>query len=81
MTARKYTIPMLVNLLSAFGSSGPGLDKTELTGEYDFTLSWDDEAGPSLATALRQQLGLQMKPEKVPVSTFVVDSAQKPTAN
>ncbi len=81
MTARKYTIPMLVNLLSAFGSSGPGVDKTELTGDYDFTLSWDDEAGPSLVTALRQQLGLQMKPEKVPVSTFVVDSAEKPTAN
>lgn len=81
MKARKCTVARLVSLLSAIGNSGPGLDKTELSGEYDFTLSWDDDAGPSLVTALRQQLGLQMKPEKVPVSTFVVDSAQKPTAN
>jgi len=28
----------------------------------------------------RQQLGLQMKAEKVPVSVFVVDSAEKPAA-
>jgi uncharacterized protein (TIGR03435 family) len=81
LNARKYSMAMLVNLLSAVGQSGPGVDKTGLTGEYDFVLAWDNEAGPALSTALRQQLGLQMRAEKVPVSTFVVDAAEKPTSN
>jgi uncharacterized protein (TIGR03435 family) len=81
LTARKYSMPMLVNLLTAIGQSGPGVDNTGLSAAYDFALSWDSEAGPALSTALRQQLGLQMKPEKVSVSTFVVDSAEKPASN
>jgi uncharacterized protein (TIGR03435 family) len=80
MTARKVSIPMLVSILTVTGS-GPGLDKTALTGEYDFTLSWDDNAGPDLSTALREQLGLRIDATKVPSSTLVVDSAQKPAAN
>jgi uncharacterized protein (TIGR03435 family) len=81
LTARKYSMAMLVNLLTGIGKSGAGVDKTSLDGEYDFTLAWDSDAGPALSTALRQQLGLQMKAEKVPTSTFVVDAAEKPTPN
>jgi uncharacterized protein (TIGR03435 family) len=80
MTARKCSITMLVNFLTLTGN-GPGLDKTGLTGEYDFTLSWDQNAGPDLSTALREQLGLRIDAAKVPATTFVVDSAQKPAAN
>jgi uncharacterized protein (TIGR03435 family) len=81
ITARKVPISTLLDLLSGLGGRGPGADKTGLAGEYDFTLSWDEQAGPDLSTALREQLGLRMEAEKVPVSIFVVDSAQKPTAN
>ena len=54
---------------------------TGLRGAYDFKLSWDDTAGPSLVTALQNQLGLRMEPQKVEVSLFVVDSAELPGEN
>jgi uncharacterized protein (TIGR03435 family) len=79
--ARRYSMAMLVRLLSAFREKGPGIDKTGLDGFYDFTLAWDNDAGPVLAVALREQLGLRMEPQKVPVSYFVIDSAQRPSAN
>ena len=78
--AKKGSIAMLMSILAAVGQ-GPGVDKTGLTGEYDFNLAWDENAGPDLATALREQLGLRIDTTKVPVSTMVVDSAQKPDAN
>jgi len=80
MTARKCSISALMNVLTQLGS-GLGLDKTGLTGEYDFTLSWDEKAGPDLSTALREQLGLRIDSARVPTTTFVVDSAQRPLPN
>jgi uncharacterized protein (TIGR03435 family) len=81
MKARKVAMAMLVNILSGIGGKGQGIDQTGLKGAYDFTLSWDEDAGPSLATALREQLGLRLESVKVPTSYFVVDSAQRPSAN
>jgi uncharacterized protein (TIGR03435 family) len=82
-TLRFRRCPMreFVRMLSAFGDHGPGVDRTGLTGLYDFTLTWDNEAGPSLDTALREQLGLRMDSEKVSTSYFVIDSAKRPSAN
>ena len=81
MTAQKFSIAKLLELISAFGDLGPGVDNTGLIGDYDFTLSWSEEDGPPLAVALRDQLGLQVRAGKVPVATFVVDSAEKPKSN
>jgi uncharacterized protein (TIGR03435 family) len=79
--ARRYSMAELVRLLSAFGDRGPGVDRTGLTGLYDFTLTWDNEAGPALETALREQLGLRMQSEKVTTRYFVIDSAKRPSEN
>ena len=64
------------------------VDKTGLTGNYDIDLRWtpDDQqgtpdAGPTLFTALEEQLGLKLVPAKGPVDTFVVDHVERPTEN
>jgi uncharacterized protein (TIGR03435 family) len=72
----------------------PVVDKTGLTGGYDFTLRWtSDDPGsvaapadsnaqwPSLFTALQEQLGLKLTPEKQPIDIIVVDSVGMPSEN
>jgi uncharacterized protein (TIGR03435 family) len=70
----------------------PVVDKTGLTGGYDFTLRWTpDNFGaapadpntrwPSLFTAVVEQLGLKLTPEKQPIDIIVVDSVEMPSEN
>jgi uncharacterized protein (TIGR03435 family) len=72
------------------------IDKTGLTGNYDFELKWtpehgdqptadagqsDAQSGPSIFTAVEEQLGLKLVPSKGPVQTLVVDHVEMPTEN
>lgn len=62
------------------------LDKTGLSGGYDFTLEWTpdqapDSSAPSLVTALREQLGLRLESQKSPVQVLVIDSIDRPSEN
>ena len=73
------------------------VDRTGLTGRYDFTLRWElmpastavgQTPGSvplsniaSLFTALQEQLGLRLEREKVVGETFVIEHADKPTEN
>jgi uncharacterized protein (TIGR03435 family) len=63
-------------------------DQTGLAGNYDFKLDWipdnlaqADASGPSLFTAVREQLGLRLESRKGPVDFLVIDRAEKPAAN
>jgi uncharacterized protein (TIGR03435 family) len=80
INARKVSMEQLANML-AQPLQAPVVDRSGLKGFYNFKLSWNEDAGPSLVTALPEQLGLRLEAMKVPASFFIVDSARRPAAN
>ena len=59
------------------------IDKTGLAGVYDLELEFTpepspDTTGPSVFTAVQEQLGLKLEAQRGPVEVFVIESAQKP---
>ena len=73
----------------------PVVDLTNLKGGYDFTLDFlrdvppgvtqeeldPNASGPTVFAAVKQQLGLELKPRRGPVDVIVVDHIEKPTEN
>lgn len=71
-------------------------DRTQLVGLFDFELRWTPDAiprvapdappldidpnGPSIFTALPEQLGLKLESTRGPVDVVIIDSMQRPTA-
>jgi uncharacterized protein (TIGR03435 family) len=71
------------------------VDKTGLQGNFAFELEWTPDpgvpigasptpvevSGPSIFTALQEQLGLKLEPQKGSVEIFVIDQVEKPSEN
>jgi uncharacterized protein (TIGR03435 family) len=83
----KAPVARLIPQLSINLDRRPVVDKTGLTGTYDFTLDWAQDNSPAAAdgsvpmlfAALQKQLGLKLEPSRTMLDMLVIDSAQKPT--
>ncbi len=95
-TYRNFPMPIFANILAAH-LEDTVVDKTGLTGSYDFRLEFTPERtgqsagdghepaahvdGPSLFTALREQLGLELNRRKTPVELLVIEHIEGPADN
>jgi uncharacterized protein (TIGR03435 family) len=71
---------------SQTGTDRPVVDRTDLTGRFDFAIefvpqgapsaqtdSQSESRGPTFATALKEQLGLRLVPQTTPLNFLVID--------
>ena len=81
--------------LSGVVGGRPVVDRTGLVGSFDLDLTWTPEVtpsgppgasvaatdpnGPSLFTAIQEQLGLKLEATTGPVEVLVIDAAERPT--
>jgi uncharacterized protein (TIGR03435 family) len=92
--ARNVTIQIMADQFPGFanGVDRPVLDRTGLTGTYDFSIEFTpdipasadfhpDESGPTFLEALKDQLGLKLDSQTGPVAVFVVDHIEEPSPN
>ena len=66
------------------------VNKTGISGEYDISLKWSPDvdgpnppadSGPSIFTAMQEQLGLRLVAAKGPVKFLVIDHIDRPSKN
>jgi uncharacterized protein (TIGR03435 family) len=95
---RNVTMDQLAGSLSGIIGLGHTLvDRTGLSGRFDFTLAWapeptapppsdapttpPDPLGPTPVQALRDQLGLKLESARGPVKILVIDHVDRPSEN
>ena len=96
LSAQGTTLSDLTMILARFPAvSRRVLDRTGLTGRFDFDLEWTplvpppgpalpgvpSDAGPTLFTALQEQLGLKLESTRETIPVLVIDSVNQPSPN
>jgi uncharacterized protein (TIGR03435 family) len=88
---------MLGRVLGAGTLDRRVVDRTGVTGSFDIDLRFRPDAGaraggppgagpvdsdaPSIFTAVEEQLGLKLVPDRAPVDVLVIDRLERPTAD
>jgi uncharacterized protein (TIGR03435 family) len=82
--ARTITMSRFAEVLSR-QMDLPVVDRTGLEGAFNLKLEWTPASakpdGPSVFTALQEQLGLRLESRKMPIEVLVIDHAERPTEN
>lgn len=96
LPAKNATMGDFASLLQRALLDRPVVDRTELTGRYDFDLDWApdetqfggevpvapaDAQAPPFFTAIQQQLGLRLEAMRGNVPALVIDHAEEPGSN
>jgi uncharacterized protein (TIGR03435 family) len=72
--SRMFANPGPKQAVGSGGGAGPMAEVPPAPGS-------SDSFGPSIFTAIQQQLGLKLKPERGPVEVLVIDHIEQPTPN
>ena len=96
LPARNATMAELAWVMQRAAVDRPVVDKTGLSGRYDFELEWapdetqfgggvpagdPDHPKPDLFAAMQQQLGLRLEATRGPIEALVIDKIERPSAN
>ena len=94
VSASYLTLEQLATRLTGLNAAGRVVvDRTGLSGPFDVDLFWSPERtavsgplppdvdGPSLFTAVHEQLGLKLQARTEPQDVYVVDSIERPEPN
>ncbi len=96
--SRNTTMELLAASLASLpdGLDRPAVDRTGLTGKYDFTIEWTPESnvpganaavaqpasqGTTFLEAVKEQLGLKLESTRAPLDVLVIDHVEKPSEN
>lgn len=95
--SRDATFEILATAVADFvGEGRPVIDKTGLSGRFDFAMKWmvesegqprpdlasmPPDADPSALQALHNQLGLKLESTRALVRTLVIDGVERPSKN
>ncbi len=96
LPAHNVTMQQFASVLQRAILDRPVVDKTELSGRYDFDLEWSpddsqfggqlppgapDSDKPGFFTAVQEQLGLRLEATRGPLSVLVIDKLDRPSEN
>jgi|SRR5579862_901770 len=91
--ARNVAMSLIATSLTGAADLGrPVVDRTGLTGMFDFSFEWapelppgadlaPDQIGPTFLEALKEQFGMRLESTKDRVDVFVVDHVERPSEN
>ena len=81
ITAKATTMDHFAQVLARM-MDFPVVNETGIEGLFDLQIEWTNaEAGPSIFTAIQEQLGLRLSSRKTPVDVLIIDHVEKPTEN